>query len=167
MNWEAIGAVGEVAGALGVIITLIYLSSQVRTGNLASKVEAKLSSTQMYTGFLGQLIASPEINDVFNRGRNDLSSLNTEEYFRYSNLAFQSFSFFSAGYFQYSCRTLSDSDWFDWLAIIRFWLRGKGCQQWWETRGKFMYGPDFVAFIESERHKIAATAESNTAQTQQ
>lgn len=30
MNWEAIGAVGEVLGAIGVIITLIYLASQLR-----------------------------------------------------------------------------------------------------------------------------------------
>ena len=30
MNWEAIGAVGEVLGALGVIATLSYLAVQIR-----------------------------------------------------------------------------------------------------------------------------------------
>ena len=30
MNWEAIGAVGEVAGAAGVIATLGYLALQIR-----------------------------------------------------------------------------------------------------------------------------------------
>ncbi len=30
MNWEAIGAVGEILGALGVIATLIYLALQIR-----------------------------------------------------------------------------------------------------------------------------------------
>ena len=30
MNWDAIGAIGEVLGALGVIITLIYLAGQLR-----------------------------------------------------------------------------------------------------------------------------------------
>ncbi len=30
MNWEAIGAVGEVAGAAGVIASLIYLAVQIR-----------------------------------------------------------------------------------------------------------------------------------------
>ena len=29
MNWEAIGAVGEVVGAAGVILSLLYLSRQV------------------------------------------------------------------------------------------------------------------------------------------
>ena len=31
MNWEAIGAVGEIVGALGVISSLAYLASQIRT----------------------------------------------------------------------------------------------------------------------------------------
>ena len=30
MNWEAMGAIGEVVGAAGVIITVIYLALQVR-----------------------------------------------------------------------------------------------------------------------------------------
>jgi hypothetical protein len=30
MNWEAIGAVGELLGAAGVIITLTYLAIQIR-----------------------------------------------------------------------------------------------------------------------------------------
>ncbi len=47
MNWEAFGAIGEVAGAAGVIVTLMYLSSQVRASNRASKVEAKLATSGM------------------------------------------------------------------------------------------------------------------------
>lgn len=30
MNWEAIGAIGEILGAVGVLATLIYLSQQIR-----------------------------------------------------------------------------------------------------------------------------------------
>jgi hypothetical protein len=37
MNWEAIGAVGEIASAAGVIITLIYLATQIRIQNTESK----------------------------------------------------------------------------------------------------------------------------------
>ena len=29
MNWEALGAVAELLGAIGVIVTLIYLSRQI------------------------------------------------------------------------------------------------------------------------------------------
>ncbi len=30
MNWDAVGAIGEVLGAIGVIVTLIYLAGQLR-----------------------------------------------------------------------------------------------------------------------------------------
>ena len=33
MNWDAIGAVGEIVGALTVLITLIYLAIQIRQSN--------------------------------------------------------------------------------------------------------------------------------------
>ena len=37
MNWEAIGAVGEVAGAIGVIATLLYLAAQIRQNTRAMR----------------------------------------------------------------------------------------------------------------------------------
>ena len=150
MNWEAIGAIGEIAGAIGVIATLLYLSVQVRSSTLASRVESKLAATRMYADFLNGLIQSPEINELFLRGRKDISSLTSEEFHRFSNLALQSFSFFSAGYFQYSRGTLHESDWHENMAVIRFWLHGEGCRQWWVKVGIHMYGSEFVTFIESE-----------------
>ena len=40
MNWEAIGAVGEILGAAGVIITLIYLASQIRQNTRATRSQS-------------------------------------------------------------------------------------------------------------------------------
>jgi hypothetical protein len=36
MNWEAIGAIGEVLGALAVIVTLVYLAVQIRQNTAAA-----------------------------------------------------------------------------------------------------------------------------------
>ena len=44
MNWEAIGAVGEILGAIGVIVTLGYLAVQIRQ-NTASNRQAAARST--------------------------------------------------------------------------------------------------------------------------
>lgn len=43
MNWEAVGAVGEVLGAGAVIITLVYLAVQVRQNTRAMKTSALAS----------------------------------------------------------------------------------------------------------------------------
>jgi hypothetical protein len=84
------------------------------------------------------------------RGRKNLDALTRDERIRYSNLALQSFSFFSAAYFQYRNGTLSEEDWFENRAIIQFWLRGEGCQQWWKETGQYLFGKGFRALVESE-----------------
>lgn len=40
MNWDAIGAVGEVLGAAAVVASLIYLARQMRMGNRLARSEA-------------------------------------------------------------------------------------------------------------------------------
>ncbi len=39
MNWDAIGAVGEIAGAMAVIVTLVYLASQVRQNSVIMQAD--------------------------------------------------------------------------------------------------------------------------------
>ena len=43
MNWEAIGAIGELVGAAAVIVTLIYLASQVRYARNATLDQNRLT----------------------------------------------------------------------------------------------------------------------------
>ncbi len=35
MNWDAIGAVGEILGAIAVVVSLVYLATQINTSNKA------------------------------------------------------------------------------------------------------------------------------------
>ena len=37
MNWDAIGAIGEIVGASAVVISLVYLASQIRIQNRESR----------------------------------------------------------------------------------------------------------------------------------
>ena len=41
MNWDAIGAMGEMVGSMAVLVTLIYLSIQVRQGKDLLRSEAR------------------------------------------------------------------------------------------------------------------------------
>jgi len=45
MNWEAIGAVGEILGAIGVIATLAYLAVQIRQNTQMVKAQTRDSIT--------------------------------------------------------------------------------------------------------------------------
>ena len=47
MNWEALGALAEFAGAIGVIATLVYLSMQIRHSTRMMRVTVKQEQTSI------------------------------------------------------------------------------------------------------------------------
>ena len=47
MNWEAIGAIGEVMGALVVIVTLGYLAIQIRQNTRALRIQVNQSRADL------------------------------------------------------------------------------------------------------------------------
>ena len=63
MNWEAIGAVGEILGALAVVATLIYLSVQIRHSIQTTKGLVRDSASDrivddMRTSYIDKDVAS-------------------------------------------------------------------------------------------------------------
>lgn len=49
MNWDAIGAIAELAAALGVIISLLYLAAQIRASNESSKAQMEQARLTNFT----------------------------------------------------------------------------------------------------------------------
>jgi hypothetical protein len=150
MNWDAIGAIGEVVGAAGVIASLLYLAIQVRASTRASAVDAKLRAAEMRTGFIDSLINTPELNDLWLRGLADVDSLSESEYYLFSNMSLKAFWLFSAGHFQYSIGDLSESDWHESRVVLLYWLRSPGCRSWWAKLGRASFGEDFRIYVDAE-----------------
>jgi hypothetical protein len=155
MSWEAIAAIGQMLGALGVIASLLYLATQVRQNNRASAVAAKLASTQLLSEFVDSLIADPELMDVWLRGREDLESLNDVEHFRFMNMCLKAFWFFSAAQFQLRAGTPQEEDWAEFYSVIRFCREGKGVRVWWQKTGRTRFGKSFSLFIDREIVSLA------------
>ena len=57
MNWEAIGAVGEVLGSIAVLLTLIYLASQIKQSNDLARFNATKEIVNQFNQ-LNQMVAS-------------------------------------------------------------------------------------------------------------
>ena len=78
MNWEAIGAIGEIVGALAVVISLIYLATQIRTQNTESRLA---SIHEILVGFREslQVFASGDAAEIMARANEDYDSLSNAE----------------------------------------------------------------------------------------
>jgi len=150
MSWDAIGALAELLSAVGVIVSLLYLASQIRLSNRMAAVQAKLDATRMLNDYVDSLIRSPELNDLWRRGVANGDALSRDDYVRFSNMALKAFWYFSASHFQYRLGTLADDSWHEILAVMNFWTSGTGTRYWWHRNGRSMFGPEFVAFVDQQ-----------------
>ena len=93
VNWDAIGAIAEMLGALGVIATLLYLATQIRQSKKLlddnARFAAHAARTQTYED-LGSvrkmLAADPELASIWSMGCAG-ESLDVDEAFRFDIVA--------------------------------------------------------------------------------
>ncbi len=78
MNWDAIGAIGEIVGASAVVISLVYLALQIRSQNKQEKLSALREMSRELRATTA-MFANNDISDIFVRANEDYSSLNDAE----------------------------------------------------------------------------------------
>jgi hypothetical protein len=83
MNWEAIGAVGEILSALGVIITLAYLALQIRQSNKVASWQTHQSSVTGFSRHASQIIVNEDVARIFREGLLHLEGLESNELIRF------------------------------------------------------------------------------------
>ncbi len=90
MNWEAIGAIGEAVGAIGVIATLGYLAFQIRQNTKqlvlneqASRVAAANASATALRIERRSVYESAEVADVWLKGLSNPDDLSENDYYRF------------------------------------------------------------------------------------
>ncbi|MFT4563214.1 MAG: hypothetical protein ACI9BW_002968 [Gammaproteobacteria bacterium] len=78
MNWEAISAVGEILGATGVIVSLVYLATQIKTQNQESRLAAM---HEISVGFRDATsrITEGDLADIWVRSLKDYDGLEESE----------------------------------------------------------------------------------------
>ncbi len=91
MNWDAIGAIAELLGAIGVIASLVYLATQIRHSREQMSQNTRALRASAYQGVLDQrdalmlpLVQSGEIADLAMRGLTGRESLSEVDWVRFN-----------------------------------------------------------------------------------
>jgi hypothetical protein len=147
MDWNAIGAIGEVLGALGVIVTLGYLAMQIRQNTRSMRSQTYGQALDRVTTLQGRLSESGELADILLRGVARSESLTPEERVRFSWVFYEMFSSFEYIFHQARDGALPDGVWDRWSETLRWWVSFRGVRDWWHGRPA-PFTPEFSRFVD-------------------
>ena len=77
MDWEAVGAIGEVIGAIAVVATIGYLAKQVQQQNHSNEGDAVRGAYTDWTSAITNCLRDQETSDMMMRGLKDFDSLDS------------------------------------------------------------------------------------------
>ena len=148
MNWDAVGAIAELAGAVGVIASLIYLARQIRQSNATDKLTATLGLQASYNE-VAALFA--EDGELIATGLADLSKLDDSDRFKFSVKLNMLYSHIEIVHSHYQ-KGLIDRDLARRTYEQLYWYRDReGVTRWWERLGRNQFSSEFVTFVEGPK----------------
>ncbi len=148
MNWEAIGAVGEVLGALGVIATLGYLAVQIRQNTRSVRASSYHAVVTNLSNLAAAMGRDAPVADLFVRGLSDLQALSPTEQRQFALLVTSLFRSFEDIFYQFNQNLIDEVVWAGWKHRITRYFWQPGVQAWWPTWRDDCH-PDFKEFLES------------------
>jgi len=138
MNWDAIGAVGEIIGALAVFLTLIYLAIQIRQNTKAVHASANHVSVSEVNQVRTSLYENADLCGIYVHGSALPEKLDEEERVRFRLLLHNIFLSVSNTYAQTTLTGLPLSTWESQKTILKRILSSPGGKWFWsETRLEF------------------------------
>jgi hypothetical protein len=150
---ETLGNLGDFLGGLGVIITLVYLSFQIRQNSRLVEQSMVLAQAQaLREGDLTQpsmltIAQDPELSKIFRAGLASYKGLSDDDKIRF-NLAFGCLvGAFTMNYAQQvTLGLLDDGRISSQVASLKGFLGPPGGREWWEIFGS-QYSDDFQEFV--------------------
>jgi len=159
VNWDAIGAIGELVGALAVIVTLIYLAIQLRSNAAASRASVAQALADSINSSNLLTAENEGLARIYRVGKEeDWDSLTDDEKYRWGRLATA------------VCRSLEAVLTHDRLGqadsqsvelakeTIKSLFATEAYRRWWaESHEGLPYTKDFISFVERDCLKNDAT----------
>ena len=157
MNWDAIGAIAELLGAVGVIASLVYLATQIRQSREQMSQNTQAMRASGYQSFFQNMdevamrpTSSPEMAQSVRLGLTDLDQLTEEQAFYFQQWISGMFLALDNGLYQFGTGILEEARWRVQRDNLTNLLSTPGARQWWsQDQSKSIgVGPEFVALVE-------------------
>ncbi|MCA9739512.1 MAG: hypothetical protein R3E98_08210 [Gemmatimonadota bacterium] len=132
MDLNALGNLGEFIGAIGVIVSLIYVSVQLKQNTKAVRASSYQEISHNSLELLSLIISDPDMADIWGRGLDHgAEALDPVEHFRWHSMLLATFRHWDNLYYQYRNGMLEKELWKSYRFMIRSYLVRPGFRDWW------------------------------------
>jgi hypothetical protein len=141
MDITILAAWGEFIGGIAVVISLVYLASQIRM-NTKTVRASNFGDLLTESSAQGVMTLDPEIASLRLRGMDDFTGLSAEDRLRFDGIMIPLVNSIYRAWNLHQQGLLDDSMWENYEASIPTLLESAGVRQWWDT-AKDWYSADF------------------------
>jgi hypothetical protein len=157
MDWEATAAIAELLAAAGVIVSLVYLATQIRQNTRTERARAFQEIFSGSASFADQMF-SPQNIELVTSGMLDFKALSGGDKLRFDNMMLGYFNAVEATIFSRDAFLLGDETLENWGHLLRTrMLPYAGVRDWW-NEAKAVFAPETRAWIDQQ---ISATDTSS------
>ena len=149
MDWDAIGAIGEVVGAAAVVVTLLFVARDIRQNSRSLAIAALRDTTAQWNQWSDMIASSSDLADIVAKGNKSYASLTDSEKLRYGAYV-QSFFDNVESYRSLVIDHKTDRNLDVLMAITARRIDVPGFAEWWDENTSD-YAEDFVAWVNSLR----------------
>lgn len=147
MDWEAIGAVGEVLGALAVVATLGYLAVQIRQNTKAVRIQT-YQAIMDSSNRLGDSLAEQNVDETYRKGRKNPESCSPEEWAQFVLIAGQVMNLYEGLYLHHQSGAIDDDFFVNrWQTFHRI-MHQPGFRRLWTEKMGAYYATSFNRAVE-------------------
>ena len=161
MSLEALAYLGEVIGAVAVVISLIYLAVQIRQSTQAQRTENYTRALERVANMQALWSQDESLSVLLAKGADDISRLSPPERIRFTYAFLEAFGAFEFMYHAYQDGVIPEKVWSRWSVTVAWWLSTPGVRDWWYNL-PVTFTADFTEFVE----KILADNPSDPAAMQ-
>jgi len=153
---DQIVSVAEIVGAIGIIITLVYLAMQVKDSVRASKSAAITDATEAIQSFYHEMGSNQQASNLWYRAIRDPDSLSNEDTFQFIMMTHDALLAFQRSFYLVREGTL-DQRLRDSIGTAIVAVKDTpGFQFAWKQRKAF-FQPEFVDWVEEMRQREQVT----------
>lgn len=152
MTWDAISSLAEVVGAVGVILSLLYLATQIRHGLTTAADTATKETIASVVVQLNAMAEEPNRSSI-TKGLIDYRNLSGDEKVAFDSLTTSLIMIASSSFMSNKANLLPDELFAGWSGYLqpRFFSYS-GAQEWWdESRNIFL--PEMQEWVDEEFSK--------------